>query len=402
MPTLVAANLTKKEFEMSKSPRGSSSGGGDIESGALVSLDVKALFVDVGSSTPSELLALGVPTCCAGSSDFFSLCGVCCLLTVVLPLAVFLPLSRETPLFGVVAYVLLGLGVAYVLWSLRVTLMAGAITMPAAPARASAFVAHDSGPEELRAALAPPKRLYVIVNPHGGLQKGPRALKEVVLPIWTKEFGIEVTVLETQYAGHARDLARTVDLKGYDGLCVIGGDGSVHEVVNGLLQRPKTPGVPLPPVGLLPGGSGNSVMLDLGTWSMAEAARRIGRGDVVHIDAVQCATAGLAACSINLVAWGLVGDVGVVAEKFRCLGPARYDIVAVWGVAKGGGWPCKLTYELESGQRVAVDEKLMTAFVNSTQHFGKGLRPTPNARLDDGLMDLCYLEVGTWLLNSNR
>ena len=51
-------------------------------------------------------------------------------------------------------------------------------------------------------------------------------LEQVVLPVWRDEFGIEVTVLKTEYAGHARDLARTVDLTGYDGLCVIGGDGS--------------------------------------------------------------------------------------------------------------------------------------------------------------------------------
>ena len=43
---------------------------------------------------------------------------------------------------------------------------------------------------------------------------------------------------------------------------------------------------------------------------------------------------------------------------------------------------------------VTVERNLMTAFVNSTQHFGKGLRATPDARLDDGLADLCFLEGG--------
>ena len=169
------------------------------------------------------------------------------------------------------------------------------------------------------------------------------------------------------------------------------------QVCNGLLQRPpNADGTPaaLVPVGILPGGSGNSISLDLGTWSLAEAARRIGRGDSVAMDAVKVSTNGGASrvASVNLVAWGLVGDVGVVAEGFRMLGPARYDAVAAWGVAKGGGWPCKIKFELADGTSKSVDEKLMTAFINSTQHFGKGLRPTPHARLDDGLMDLCYLE----------
>ena len=124
--------------------------------------------------------------------------------------------------------------------------------------------------------------------------------------------------------------------------------------------------------------------------------------------------------SMNVAAWGLVGDCGVIAEDYRCLGPGRYDAVAVWGVAKGGGWPCKLTYETpcddeedeeppkqasdaenpptgrDGGAKkkmktVTVERNLMTAFMNSTQHFGKGLRATPDARLDDGLADLCFL-----------
>ena len=40
-----------------------------------------------------------------------------------------------------------------------------------------------------------------------------------------RQNGIQVTVLRTEYAGHAAVYARTVDLDGYDGLLVIGGDG---------------------------------------------------------------------------------------------------------------------------------------------------------------------------------
>jgi diacylglycerol kinase family enzyme len=48
-------------------------------------------------------------------------------------------------------------------------------------------------------------------------------------------------------------------------------------VANGLLQREgSASGEPAIPIGILPGGSGNSVMLDLGCWSLKEAARRIG------------------------------------------------------------------------------------------------------------------------------
>jgi diacylglycerol kinase family enzyme len=380
---------------------------GDIELGSatseqVVSSDSSEMMVNLDKISKEELAELGVPTCCQGSGEIMAYVSVCCLVTVIVPLVLLFPLSTASPVF--VKWVAVGLLVAGLLWvlfSLRVTLWDGVLALPTAPPLANSFVAADevsNGGEEGAQKM---KKVYVIVNPHGGLRKGMRALNQVVLPIWKDEFGIEATVLETEYGGHARVYARTVDLKGYDGICVIGGDGSVHEVCNGLLQRPPDPDLPcLPPVGILPGGSGNSLSLDLGTWSMAEAARRVGRGQSCAIDCAKVTIANnnsdgassSSVVSVNVVAWGLVGNVGVVAEGFRWMGPSRYDAAALWGVAKGGGWPCKLQFTDAHGDKHTVDQTLMTAFVNMTQHFGKGLRPAPNARLDDGLMDLCCLE----------
>lgn len=60
-----------------------------------------------------------------------------------------------------------------------------------------------------------------------------------------------------------------------------------------------------------------------------KAARRIGRGDVMHVDVLSLTTMDKTLVSFNMIAWGLLGDVGVLAEFFRMLGTARYDIVGV-------------------------------------------------------------------------
>ena len=284
-------------------------GGGRDGGGLAVSLDAAEVYVNVEALSKEETAALGVPTCCSDSGRWWRLCGACCVLTVIVPLAVLLPLSQEACAPGdtdcesrrtalTAAWcALCGAGVLYVLWSLRATLTEGAVCMPAGPPRACSLVATDRGPEATRHAKTTPKKVYVVYNPHGGRKRAKKLLDDVVLPIWRDEFGLEATVLATEYAGHARDLARTKDLSGYDGFCVIGGDGSFHEVVNGLGQRADGARVP---VGLLPGGSGNSVSLDLGTWSVAEAARRVGRGDVVHVDANRVTVAGgRAVLSVN-------------------------------------------------------------------------------------------------------
>lgn len=178
------------------------------------------MYVHVSSITAEEIDSLGVPTCLTNSCPWFTYVTVCCLLTIILPLAIFLPLSGGSgPLF-ILALVLLALGVSYVLFSLRVTMWDGGIAMPSAPPPQTAFVENSgtNGNTDKCHHRTNVKKIYVIVNPHGGLQLGPRALKEVCLPIWENEFKMEVTVLETEYAGHARDYARTIKLEGYDGI----------------------------------------------------------------------------------------------------------------------------------------------------------------------------------------
>jgi hypothetical protein len=285
------------------------------------------VYVNVDALTPDKMAELGVPTCCTGSRGWWSMCSSCCAFLIILPIiiiAVFGDDSNYGDAEGnrVIAYVLLGLGLFCVLFSLRKTFGEGGVCMPAAPPLACSLVnAKDSTlPGGHRNTVV--KKLAVIVNPHGGVKKGLHTLETVVKPIWEKEFGIEVTVLQTEHAGHAREYAREVDLSGLDGLCVIGGDGSFHETVNGMLQRADGQRIP---VGLIPGGSGNSVALDLGTWSAAEAARRVGRGDVCSMDINMVTVAGEQVASVNELSWGLVGNVGVEAEAFRCLGPARYE-----------------------------------------------------------------------------
>ncbi len=95
--------------------------------------------------------------------------------------------------------------------------------------------------------------------------------------------------------------------------------------------------------------------------------------------------------SINVVAIGLVGDVAVQAESCRCLGPARYDLCGMWYLAKGKRLNVRLQYRTSAqGPVHAQDLEMVTCFVNATQHFGKGLRASPSAVLDDGLADVLF------------
>ena len=164
------------------------------------------------------------------------------------------------------------------------------------------------------------QRFLLVVNPRGGKRRGLTILEQIQ-PVFAAA-GAELDVRVTERSGHALEIARTTDLDGYAGLCLIGGDGTVHEVVNGLLQRDRPAAIPL---GLIPAGTGNTVHQHLhGRASPQEAAQQILAGRTGPLDAVRVSLAGQIVHCINIIGWGVVADVNATAEKLRRLGPPRY------------------------------------------------------------------------------
>ena len=359
------------------------------------------VIVPSSPKVPDPELAELVPKCCDGAAGFIFMCGSCCTGTILVPLCVLLPIylvatvPSQAVLGVLIALVVLGLLICTV--SLRRTLTRGGCCMPKAAPLTSSVVNANNG--ERQHAKLSVRRAVIIVNPFGGLGRGCDIVASA-RAVWEEEFAMEVEVHETKYAGHTSDLAHSLDLQGVNCLAACGGDGTIHELVNGFFRRGKDECDRLFSgdfaLGVIPGGSGNSVMHDLGVISPQEAARRIGRGDACWIDAVRCELDGGSGSippvlSVNLVALGLVGEVGVVAEKWRCLGAARYDACAVWGVLKKT--TNAITVSTDDG--FEFSDRAVTAFINLTQYFGEGLRAAPSARLDDGLMDLYVMERGS-------
>ncbi|UCH63225.1 MAG: hypothetical protein JSU77_01885, partial [Fidelibacterota bacterium] len=175
----------------------------------------------------------------------------------------------------------------------------------------------------------PPKRLCLAVNPHGGRKSGSTVLQQVK-PVFDAA-GIELNIFETEYAGHARDFIRDLDLSKVNCFCVVGGDGTMHEVINGLLSRPDGA---LIPIGLIPAGTGNSFMRGFDCLDPLEAARRIVAGRTKPIDAARVSLGGQILYAFNIVGWGLVTDILILSERLRWLGENRYTVAAALEVLK--------------------------------------------------------------------
>ncbi|NQT35808.1 diacylglycerol kinase family lipid kinase [bacterium] len=226
--------------------------------------------------------------------------------------------------------------------------------------------------------MAEKKRFYIVVNPVGGSCKGLSILKEVK-PILERA-GVELTVKETEYAGHACDIANTVDISSFEALCVIGGDGTMHEVINGMLTRKDNNKLPL---GLIPGGTGVSFMYDLDCLDPVVAAEWIVRGNTRPIDVASVKMGEELIYTFNVVGWGMVTDIMLMAEKMRWLRQHRYNVATV----------INLIMLKHRRARLIIDGEEQTgefifAMGCNTIHTGKAMKMAPHAKLDDGLLDL--------------
>ena len=222
------------------------------------------------------------------------------------------------------------------------------------------------------------KRFLLIANPASG--SPPRAtLREQALAE-LRAAGAQVDLQVTQDAGHLFEIAREYDLAGYDALCVLGGDGTMHEAVSGLVQRPQRANIP---VGLIPAGTGNSLGLSLGIHDVLEAVRRIVAGVPRPVDAVRVEAAGDTHFCLNLIGWAAGQAINATAERLRWLGPSRYAAAALWHVLSARPRPAKIVLD----DAIHEDEFLLVLACN-TKNVGSGMLAAPRAAIDDGLVDV--------------
>ena len=225
-------------------------------------------------------------------------------------------------------------------------------------------------------------KFVLVVNPRSG-KKQSNEILAMVKPIFDTT-RTELTIIETAFPGHARELARHIELDELDGLLAVGGDGTFHEIVNGIFDRQDGKIVPL---GMIPGGSGNSLLRDLGLTDPIHAAAAIISGHTRSIDLARITMNSVVRYSMNLIGWGLVTDVGQRAEALRWLGPSRYTISSIIEILGKKDRAASLIVD----NRTFVDRFTFVVACNSV-HIGKGMKLAPNARLDDGLIDLVIVE----------
>jgi YegS/Rv2252/BmrU family lipid kinase len=179
------------------------------------------------------------------------------------------------------------------------------------------------------------------------------------------------------------ELARTLDLDGYDGFCVIGGDGTIHEVANGLMQRDRRALIPL---GFIPAGSGNTLHQHLQCAEPLEAARRILAGRSYPLDVARVTMGEKVVYCVDLIGWGGVAEINRTAERWRFLDPSRYALAALWHILRAKRRRASIVLD---GQ--TFDDDFFFVIACNTKFTGKKMMLAPFAEVGDGKIDVVVL-----------
>lgn len=190
------------------------------------------------------------------------------------------------------------------------------------------------------------KHFLVLINPNGGPGKARHIFQTSCLPIL--EMGqCQVTVIETTHRFHAQELARdTPDILKYDGIICCSGDGTPHEVINGLSQRKggdaaqALAGLPLCQ---LPCGSGNSLAISLnGNNSPTLASLGMVKGIPMPVDLMMITQDDTRCLSFLTQAFGTIADADLGTEHLRWMGGTRFLIGTLQYTLAAKTYPCDI------------------------------------------------------------
>lgn len=228
-----------------------------------------------------------------------------------------------------------------------------------------------------------PDRFYVILNPTAGRGAAARAWPAVRAAL--ESGGARVERAETRDHGHAVELAEAAARAGWPVVVAMGGDGTVHEVANGLM-RASGGGESVAAMGIVAVGSGNDfALLAKVPRDPAQAARRIAAGEARRVDVGRVGDRWFT----NGVGAGLDARVAVEANRNR-----RFKGMAIylWALAKvlRSFRPPVVRVEID-GSEVMERPMTLVSVGNGGRHGG-GFWFCPTAKIDDGMLDVCVCD----------
>jgi YegS/Rv2252/BmrU family lipid kinase len=218
-----------------------------------------------------------------------------------------------------------------------------------------------------------------IFNPHSGRNRGRPGLANSIRDFIAAR-SLEASVAITDGPGHATELARDAVRTGFEVVVAVGGDGTMNEVAQGLVDTPAA-------LALVPCGSGNGLALHLGLPRTSLGALQLATGANSRTAVLDTGAAnGLP--FVNAMGLGIDANVSRRFNQLTRRGLPAYVRVAWSALRELRAERCAIT----CATHTETIDVLLIAIANSDQ-YGNYARIAPGARVDDGRLDLIAIEA---------
>jgi YegS/Rv2252/BmrU family lipid kinase len=219
------------------------------------------------------------------------------------------------------------------------------------------------------------KRIRIIINPISGTGKQKKAEKAIKKWLDTELF--ESEILFAEYKGHFTLLAKEAVEKGYDALVVVGGDGSINEVAQVLIGTQTV-------LGIIPIGSGNGFARHLHIpMSLKLAVERINQFKIKRVDTAKVNNHSI----ISISGLGFDAHVAKKFSKTKTRGLWNYTKISIREFIQYSEKEYKISLD-----EVPLTKKVFMVVFANTNQFGNNFIISPQAQIDDGLLDVCFIK----------
>lgn len=245
-------------------------------------------------------------------------------------------------------------------------------------------------------------KTIVLINPQSASGKTRKRWPRVA-PLVMKAIP-EATLRFTQSAGEAEQLAREAIEEGATRLVAVGGDGTINEVVNGMIDHRGNPVNPEVSLGILPMGTGSDLSRSLKIPKKFEDAVKLLTAAPQAVDCGFVEVAGAGRAFINIGSLGISSEVARHFEEHGKTGIVSYVSGLLSASKRYGNRGFTVRYKDTQGEW--CDRQLPRAFVLAVangQYFGGGMHIAPDAKMNDHafqcvlIRDLSTMEIIRYL-----
>ncbi len=258
-----------------------------------------------------------------------------------------------------------------------------------------------------------PRRLQILINPNSGRQQASQIF-ERVRPLFDRS-NLEYTVTQTSSGEDTKNKVREMDLSTIDGLVVVGGDGTIHDVIAGLMSREDGDRAIQTPIGVIPGGTGNGLcksLLEISreAYDPLHAAFLIAKGKQKTCDLAVVRQNNRKFYSFLSLAWGLISDVDIESEKFSFLGSLRFDLYSLLLICLLRTYKGRFSFipapkwqlpqhirdtVKQDGEWSIFEDEFIFLWAMNTAWAAHDMNVTPYAEINDGAIDVLIMRQPT-------